>query len=180
MRYLTGFAAAAFLSLGAHALPAAAQSAPGTVAVPLRLNADVVTSARQGKGVQGAICVAQSVFAPGDTIIFRAVVTDANNVPLTQDQLTQRGIKVVVTTGEGATIPLVYEQHPPPNIPVPKHDLYFAAAYPISHEHPTGTLTWTAAVTDNAGHSITFAPIGQVTGVTTLQIVAKGDPASAK
>ena len=178
MRILTGLAAVAFLSLCASALPAAAQST--TVAVPLRLNADVVTSARQGKGVQGAICVQQSVFAPGDTIIFRAVVTDANNVPLTQDQLTQRGVKVVVTTGEGATIPLVYEQHPPPNIPVPKHDLYFAAAYPISHEHPTGTLTWTAVATDTAGHSITFAPIGQVTGVTVLQIVAKADPASAK
>jgi hypothetical protein len=178
MRILTGIAAVAFVSLCASALPAAAQSSPG--AAPLRLNADVVTSARQGKGVQGAICVTQTVFAPGDTIIFRAVVSDENGVQLTEDQLKQRGVKVVVTTGEGAKIPLVYEQHPPPNIPVPKHDLYFAAAYPIAHEHPTGTLTWTAVATDSAGHTVSFVPIGQQTGVTVIQIVAKADPASAK
>jgi hypothetical protein len=107
-------------------------------------------------------------------------VSDANGTLLTGDQITQRGVKVVVTTGEGATIPLVYEQHPPPNAPVPKHDLYFAAAYPISHEHPTGTLTWTVTATDSAGHSASFVPIGQAAGVAVLQIVAKADPASAK
>jgi hypothetical protein len=178
MRILTGLAALAFLGLCSNALPAAAQSAPG--AAPMRVMADVVTSARNGKGVQGALCVAQSVFAPGDTIIFRAMVSDANGTPLTAAELTQRGVKVVVTTGEGAKIPLVYEVHPPPNVPVPMHDQYFAAAYPISHEHPTGTLTWTLAVTDNAGHSVAFVPIGQGAGVTVLQIVAKADPASAK
>ncbi len=130
--------------------------------------------------MQGVVCVAQSVFAPGDTIIFRAVVSDAAGVPLTGDQITQRGVKVVVTTGEGANIPLVYQPHPPPNVPVPSHALYFAAAYPVAHEHPTGTLTWTVAATDNAGHTATFAPIGQAAGVAVLQIVAKTDPASAK
>lgn len=50
MRILTGITAAAFLGLCASALPAAAQSAPG--AVPPRVTADVVTSARQGKGVR--------------------------------------------------------------------------------------------------------------------------------
>jgi hypothetical protein len=178
MRIFTGLAAAALLALSANALPAAAQSAPG--AANLRINADVVTSARQGKGVQGVVCVTQSVFAPGDTIIFRAVVTDAAGTPLTAEQITQRGVKVVVTTGEGAKIPLVYIPHPPPNVPVPNHALYFAVAYPVAHDHPTGTLTWTAAATDNAGHTASFAPIGQEVGVAVLQIVAKTDPASAK
>ncbi len=178
MRILIGLAVSAFLGLCTGALPASAQSAPGAAA--LRLNADVVTSARQGKGVQGALCVTQSVFAPGDTIIFRAVVADANGVPLTGEQITQRGVKVVVTTGEGAKVPLVYQPHPPPNVPVPSHALYFAAAYPVSHDHPTGTLTWTAAATDNAGHTAAFAPIGQEVGVAVLQIVAKTDPAAAK
>ena len=171
MRILTGLAVAAFLGLSASALPASAQSAPGVA--PLRINADVVTSARQGKGVQGAVCVTQSVFAPGDTIIFRAVVSDAAGVALTGDQITQRGVKVLVTTGEGARIPLVYQPHPPPNVPVPNHSLYFAAAYPVSHDHPTGTLTWTVSATDNAGHTASFAPIGQEVGVAVLQIVAK-------
>ena len=170
MRRYVGVAAA-FLLLGANALPAAAQTAPGAPA--WRVTADVVTSARNGKGVQGVICVQQSVFAPGDTIIFRAVVTDLSGTPLTADQLTQRGVKVAVTTGEGARIPLVYEQHPPPNVPSPNHDNYFAAAYPISHDHPTGTLTWTLAATDAQGHTVTFTPIGQAAGVTAVQIVAK-------
>jgi hypothetical protein len=146
----------------------------------MRVMADVVTSARNGKGVQGAICVAQSVFAPGDIIIFRAQVSDANGTPLNADQLKQRGVKVLVTTGEGAKIPLVYGVHPPPNVPVPLHENYFAATYPVSHDHPTGSLTWTLVVTDGQGRTVGFTPIGQASGNGTLQIVSKADPAAAK
>jgi hypothetical protein len=178
MRFFRVLAVAAFLAPCTGVVPAAAQSAPG--AAMLRVMADVVTSARNGKGVQGAICVTQSIFAPGDTIIFRALVSDADGTPLSAVQLTQRGVKVLVTTGEGAKIPLVYEQHPPPQVPSPNHDMYFAAAYPISRDHPTGTLSWTMTVTDGQGHTVSFTPIGQAAGVTTLQIVSKADPAAAK
>lgn len=178
MRFFQVLVAAAFLAPCTGVVPAAAQSAPA--AAPLRVMADVVTSARNGKGVQGAICVSQSVFAPGDTVIFRALVSDANGTPLTAAQLTQRGVKVIVTTGEGAKIPLVYEQHPPPNVPVPVHEMYFAAAYPLSQTHPTGSLTWTLAVTDSQGHTVTFTPIGQASGQGSLQIVSKAAPAAPK
>jgi hypothetical protein len=176
MRIPTGLAVAAFAAVCAYAVPASAQSAPG--AAPMRVMADVVTSARNGKGAQGVICVQQSVFFPGDTVIFRAVVSDANGTALTEEQIKQRGVKVLVTTGEGAKIPLVYQPHPPPNVPVPRHELYFAAAYPIAHEHPTGNLPWTLTVTDNANHTVTFAPIGQDAGIAVLQIAAKADTAS--
>lgn len=177
MRIFVGLAAAALFGLSASVLPAAAQTAPA--AGPLRVEGDVVSSAVNGKGVQGQICVSQSVFFPGDTIVFRAIVADANGTPLTADQLKQRGVKVVATTSEGAKIPLVYEQHPPPNIPSPGRAYYFAAAYHISGDHPTGILPWTMVVTDGDGHTVKFTPIGTNDGNGVLQIAAKGG-ASAK
>ena len=179
MRIVSALAVAAFFGLCAQALPAAAQTAPA--AAPLRVQADVVTSAVNGKGVQGAICVQQSVFFPGDTVIFRAVVADANGTALTADQVKQRGVQVVVTTGEGAKIPLVYEMHPPEQVPAPVRAYYFAAAYHIAGEHPTGTLPWTMTVTDAAGHTVSFTPIGgAAAGLGALQIAAKAPPAAAK
>jgi hypothetical protein len=173
MRIFIGIAVAALAGLCAAAAPALAQSAPD-----LRVQADVVSSAANGPGVQGAICVSQSVFFPGSTVIFRAVVSDANGNALTGDQLTARGVKVVATTGEGATVPLVYELHPPPNIPAPARENYFAAAYHISDSHPTGMLPWTLTVTDNQGHTLKFKPIGDNPGNGVLQIAAKAAPAA--
>jgi hypothetical protein len=170
-------AAAAFVGLGASALPAQAQTAPATA--PLRVAADVVTGARNGKGAQGVICVQQSVFFPGDWVIFRALVSDANGTPLTAEQIAQRGVKVSVKTGEGTTMPLQYGVHPPPDVPVPQHDNYFAAAYHIAADHPTGNLPWTLTVTDAQNHTLTFNPIGQAAGIAILQIAAKA-PAAPK
>jgi hypothetical protein len=178
MRIFVSLAAAAFFGLCAGTLPAAAQSAPG--AAPLRVSADVVTSARNGKGAQGVLCVQQSVFFPGDWVIFRAQVSDANGVPLTADQIAQRGVKVSVATAEGAKLSLEYGPHPPPNVPVPSHALYFVAPYHIAQEHPTGSLPWTLTVSDNQNHTVTFTPIGQAAGVAVLQIAAKADSASSK
>jgi hypothetical protein len=178
MRIIFGFAAAAlFAGLCAGALPAQAQTAPA--AAPMHVAADVVTSARNGKGAQGAICVQQSVFFPGDWVIFRALVSDANGTPFTADQLTQRGVKVSVKTAEGSTFPLQYGPHPPPEVQVPRHDNYFVAAYHIAADHPTGNLPWTLTVTDAENHTLTFNPIGQAAGIAVLQIAAKA-PAAPK
>lgn len=178
MRNFVALAFVALLAPCTGVAPAAAQSAPA--AAPLRVLGDVVTSAVDGPGAQGVICVQQSVFFPGSTVIFRAVVSDANGTPLTADQLTQRGVKVVVTTSEGAKIPLVYEMHPPTQVPAPKREYYFAGAYHIAQTHPTGMLPWTMAVTDGQGHSISFSPISDTLGNGVLQIAAKAAPASAK
>lgn len=172
MRIFIGIAVAALAAMCAAA-PALAQTAPN-----LNVQADIVTGAVNGPGVQGAICVSQSVFFPGSTVIFRAVVADGSGTPLTGDQLKARGVKVVVTTGEGATIPLVYEVHPPMNIPAPARENYFAAAYHISDSHPTGMLPWSLTVTDNAGHTLKFKPIGDNPGNGVLQIAAKAAPAA--
>ena len=171
MRIFVGLVAAAFACLCAAAAPASAQTAPATS--PLRVEADVATSASNGPGVQGAICVSQSVFFPGSTVVFRAIVSDANGTPLSGDQITARGVKVVVTTSEGAQIPLVYEVHPPPSVPSPGRAYYFAAAYHISETHPTGILPWTLTVTDNKGGTVKFTPIGTNPGNGVLQIAAK-------
>ena len=174
MRIFIGLVLAALAGLWAGAAPALAQSAPS----PLRVVADVVTSAVNGPGAQGAICVTQSVFFPGSTVIFRAVVSDAGGTPLTADQITAQGVKVMVTTGEGAQIPLVYEVHPPPNIPVPVREYYFAAAYHISDSHATGILPWSLTVTDGQGRTVKFKPIGDNPGNGVLQIAAKAAPAA--
>jgi hypothetical protein len=164
-------AAAAFVGLCAAALPAQAQTAP--VAAPLRGAAGVVTSARNGKGAQGAICVQQSAFFPGDWVVFRAVVSDANGTPLTADQIAQRGVKVSVKTAEGATFSLQFGPHPPPDVPAPQHDNYFVATYHIAADHPTGNLPWTLTVMDAQNRTLTFNPIGQAAGLAVLQIAAK-------
>lgn len=174
MRLFIGLAAAAFAGLCAGAAPAVGQTAPA----PLRVVADVVSSAVNGPAVQGAICVSQSVFFPGNTVIFRAVVSDASGTPLTGDQLSARGVKVVVTTSEGAQIPLVYQIHPPPPIPAPAREYYYAAAYHISLDHPTGMLRWTMTVTDAQGQTVKFMPIGDNPGNGVLQIAAKAAPAA--
>jgi hypothetical protein len=83
-----------------------------------------------------------------------------------------------VTTGEGAQIPLVYEIHPPPEIPSPGREYYFAAAYHISDSHPTGMLPWSLTVTDAQGNTVKFKPIGDNPGNGVLQIAAKAGPAA--
>jgi hypothetical protein len=178
MRNIVALSAAALLAVATNAMPAAAQTAPA--AGPLTVSADVVTSARNGKGVQGAICVQQSVFFPGDWVIFRAQVADATGKPLTAEQIAQRGVKVSVKTAEGATFPLQYGPHPPPDVPVPQHENYFVAAYHIAQDHPTGNLPWTLTVTDAQNRTVTFTPIGQGAGVAVLQIAARAPAAPAK
>ncbi len=149
---------ALLLAVGASA-PAMAQTAPA-----FRVMADVVAS---------QICIPQSIFAPGDTIVFRAEVDDDNGVRITADQIKARGITAVVTLKDGTQVPLRFGIHPPfPNVPAT--DTYWGGAYYVKPDHPTGTLPWSLTVSDSSGAKATFTPIGQPAGLSVLTIALKG------
>jgi|GEM_PF-1501427 hypothetical protein len=138
-----------------------------------RVFADVVTSGVGRPGVQGVPCVAQSVFFPGDTIVFRAVIADGpSGTPLSSADIERLGVQAVVTLSDGSRVPLKFESHPPvPNAPV--HRSYWAGALHTAPDHPTGTLKWTLNITDKAGHHVTFVPLGQDVGAAVLQLAAR-------
>lgn len=168
------FAGASAVALGQQAPPIAPGSTPATMGdAAYRIYADVVTSGIGRPGVQGVNCVNQTVFFPGDDVVFRAVIADGpTGRPLTPADVQRLGLKVAVALSDGKTVPLALGSHPPPpNAPV--HKVYWAARTPIAADHPTGTLTWTLTVTDNKGHTTTFAPMGQDAGIAVLTIAQK-------
>lgn len=138
-----------------------------------RLFADVVTSGIGMPGVQGALCVNQEVFFPGDTIVWRAVIADGpTGTPLTAADVARLGLVATVSLSDGKKLPLRLGTHPPPpNLPV--HSTFWSTSLPISRDHPTGTLKWRLTVTDKAGHSVTFEPIGQADGSTVLTLAQR-------
>jgi hypothetical protein len=151
---------------GATTLPAAAQTKP----LPYRLYADVVAA---------RVCIPRSTFNPGDTIVWRAEVQDAAGVRLTADRIKALGLTAAVTLKDGTRVPLAFGIHPPfPNAPAT--DTYWAGTYTVKMDHPTGTLPWTATVTDASGNTASFTPIGQSNGTTVLTIAEKGAAAPAK
>jgi hypothetical protein len=158
------FLAVAILGLGA---PAGAQST-----APFRVVADTVTTG-ENPGVQGVPCVNESIFFPGDSIVFRAVIADgATGAPLSQEQIQSRGITAVVSV-DGRSIPMRFGPHPPPFVQAPKRLPYWSGTLSITTSHPTGTLPWTLTVSDNAGAKTTYTPIGQDAGISVLTIAQK-------
>jgi hypothetical protein len=153
---------------------------PAVVAPPVfagdktyRLFADVVASAVGKPGVQGVGCVNQTVFFPGDGIAWRAVIADGpSGVPLTAADVARLGIVAAVTLSDGKRIPLRLGFHPPPpNAPL--HSTFWSGSLSIPRDHPTGTLKWTLTVTDSAGHTVTFEPMGQANGGTVLTLAQR-------
>lgn len=122
----------------------------------------MVTSGIGRPGVQGQNCVTQTVFFPGDEIVFRAVVADGpTGRPLGPADIQRLGLRVTVTLSDGTTLPLHFISQPP-NAPV--HMTYWAVRTRIAPDHPTGTLAWKLAVTHGAGHTTAFTPLGAAAG----------------
>lgn len=169
MNILARFMCAAVIAVVAGAgAPANAQST-----ATFRVVADTVTSG-SNPGVQGVACVNETVFFPGDVVVFRAVVADGpSGTPLTQAEVTSRGITAVVTTSEGRSIPMHFGMHPPPNVQAPRRAPYWSGTMPIPRDHSVGTLPWSITVTDNTGAKTTYSPIGQDAGVSVLTIAEK-------
>jgi hypothetical protein len=184
---LTRLAVVSFVAMIGTAVPALAQQAPAAPqALPnanspattagdrtYRLVADVVTSGVGRPGVQGAPCVTQTVFFPGDTIVFRAIVADGpTGTPLSSADIARLGVVGVVTLSDGSKVNMALKSHPPPPN-APAHNTYWSGSIGIPVSHPTGTLKWTFTVTDKAGHTVNFAPMGQDNGETILTLAQK-------
>jgi hypothetical protein len=160
----------AAFTLSAGLLTAPLVASAQTKPLPYRITADVVAA---------RVCIPRSTFNPGDTIVWRAEIEDAAGVKLTAAQIKALGITAVISLQDGTKIPLGFGVHPPfPNAPAT--DIYWAAAYFVKADHPTGTLPWTLTVTDAAGAVVSFQPIGQSNGVTVLTIAEKGAAAPPK
>jgi hypothetical protein len=148
---------------------AGAQTAPAGKGLAYRVFADVVAA---------RICIPRSTFNPGDTIVWRAEIQDPSGVRLTDERIKALGITAAVTFKDGTKVPLKFGIHPPfPNPPAT--DTYWAGALFIKNDHPTGTMPWTVTVTDAAGNTVNFTPIGQNNGLSVLTIAEKA-PAPPK
>ena len=159
----------------AGAQQAPAPNAPAVMAgnAAYRLFADVVTAGVGKPGIQGALCVTQTVFFPGDSIVWRAVIADgASGTPLTAADVTRLGLTAVVSLSDGTKVPLRLGFHPPPPA-VPLHSTFWSGSLSTKGDHPTGTLKWTLTVTDKAGHTATFEPMGQANGTTVLTLAQR-------
>lgn len=182
--FFAGFCAA--LGFAGAASTASAQTAPAPNSPPVmagdqtyRIFADVVTAGAGPVGVQGVGCVNQTVFFPGDTIVFRAVIADGpTGTPLTAADIAQRGVTANVALSDGTQIPLTLKSHPP--VPSGPHNTYWSGSRHIPADHPTGTLKWTLTVTDKAGHSTAFVPMGQDNNATILTLAQKAVPATPR
>ena len=166
MKMWTLLAALAVSACGLAPSAASAQSKP----LPYRIYADVVAA---------RVCVTRSVFNPGDTIVWRGEIDDASGVRLTAAQIKALGIVATINLKDGTKLPLAFGVHPPfPNAPAT--DLYWAVAWYVKPDHPTGTLPWTMSVSDAAGNIATFTPIGQSNGASVLTLAEKGVAAPPK
>lgn len=156
---------------------AAAQQAPNAPPVTAgdksyRIFADVITSG-EASGLQGVGCVSQTVFFPGDAIVFRAVIADGpSGTPLSAADVARLGVVATVTLSDGSKTTLRLGTHPPPP-QAPVHSTYWSGAIKTAPDHPTGTLKWTLTVTDQAGAKVTFEPMGQLNNVTVLTLAPR-------
>ncbi len=119
------------------------------------VNADVV---RGAKNPVGPTCVLTPVFKTGEQVVWRAVVYDAaTGAELTPEEVTAKGIKVTAKLENGDSFDMEYGPHPkdPPQINL------FVGAWVIPPVYPSGMLKYSITVTDNAGNTVTWAPIGQ-------------------
>ncbi len=105
-------------------------------------------------------CVLQSRFHPGDRVVFRAKVYDAQTGQLVPSAT------VVVRLEDGTNVPLNYGPHPPPNVG-PSEDQYWSAAWAIRPDTPMGIVHYTIDATDGTrtGH---FEPFNNMTSLLTI------------
>ena len=131
------------------------------------ITADVV---RGTTGAQGSVCVANTVFFPGEQIVWRAIVFDAaSQTQLNEEQVKKLGVRVTVSLENGTSLNMRLGLHPN-NPKAPKRDLFWSVNYQIPAAGPLGTIKWTMATTDNEGNTGSFTPIGQEAGLNLLTI----------
>lgn len=131
------------------------------------IHADLV---RGAQGAQGAVCVANAVFYPGEWVIFRAVVYDAaTGEELGHDAIAERGLTAHVTVDGVGTIDMFY---PPLDANAPPAMYFFRGPWPIPADFAMGEYRWNVEVRDGAGNVAAFAPIGQGIGLSSITVLA--------
>lgn len=143
------------------------------------IKADAV---RGAQGAQGAVCVPNSVFFPGEMVVFRAEVYDAaTGEELSFDQIQERGITATVKLDNGESVEMFFPppegEGPPPaegeEGPPPGANLeFFRGPWAIPADFPTGLYNWTIEVTDAEGNTAEFEPIGATFGAGGITIQA--------
>ncbi len=131
------------------------------------VQADMV---RGAEGAQGAVCVINSVFNPGEKIVFRAVVYDAaTGEELQHDAIEELGITAHVMVDGLDTFDMFYL---PFDADTPPGRYYFRGAWSIPADFAMGEYSWNVEVRDAAGQVVTFAPIGQGIGLSSITVLA--------
>lgn len=131
------------------------------------IQADAV---RGAQGAQGAVCVANAVFLPGESVIFRAVVTDAaTGEPLGHEEIEARGITATVHVDGLDDIQMFF---PPVEEGTPDAMYFFRGPWYVPADMPMGDYGWNVEVRDADGNVATFAPIGAAIGMGAITILA--------
>lgn len=132
------------------------------------VQADMVRSA---EGAMGEVCVPNSVFHPGESIVWRAYVFDGETGErVDAAQIEERGLTVTVML-DGEPLEMAYFPHPPGAENV---EFYWTHAWKIPADQPMGMYTWSVVVRDAAGAEVVFEPIGQGIGLPNLTITPAG------
>lgn len=125
---------------------------------------------RGGTGAKGPVCVSNTVFQPGEQVVWQAYVYDAvTGIRVTPNEIQDRGIRLEVTLDNGNTVGFAYGAHPP-NVSSSSQDHFWTGSWKIPADAATGTYNWTLTVTDGAGHHDSFTPIGQGVGLNQLTV----------
>lgn len=131
------------------------------------VKADMV---RGAEGAQGAVCVPNSVFVPGEKIVFRAVVVDATTgEELSFEEGQERGLTATVNVEGQEPVAMFW---PPAEEGGPEGTSFFRGPWAIPSDFPTGMYGWTISVTDAEGNTADFSPIGASFGAGSITIQA--------
>jgi hypothetical protein len=131
------------------------------------VHADMV---RGAQGAQGAVCVINSVFQAGEWVIFRAVVYDAvTGEELKHDAIAELGLTAQVTVEGLEPIAMFY---PPLDDAAPPAMYFFRGPWPIPADFAMGEYRWNVEVRDASGNVVSFAPIGQEVGLSSITVLA--------
>lgn len=134
------------------------------------VHADLV---RGAQNAQGAVCVANAVFHPGEWVIFRAVVYDAaTGEELKHDAIAELGLTAHVMVEGVDTIDMFY---PPLEGDAPAAMYFFRGPWAIPEDFPMGDYRWNLEVRDAAGNVVSFSPIGQGIGLSSVTILGATD-----
>ena len=122
--------------------------------------------------LQGPACVPEGAFSPGEGVVFRVRLTDAQTGrQMMRADAEERGITVSVNVDGQPPFPAVVIPHPPR---ASEETDYWTALWMIPHDYPAGNAPWEVVVRDARGAEATFTPIGQLIGFGVLQVLPAG------